>query len=152
MALLSRRASSAYLPISRPGLCTRIRRATAARSGQCVQVPSRSPSFICARCGGSHDGPPRAYAVNEPAGWGVTADPSSRRWGELFEEQAILHGPDSEEAWFIRAVISTSSSGVSMEGGPPRLAGRLATPAFEGRPPSVADGQATQPLTRGEFR
>jgi hypothetical protein len=43
--------------------------------------------------------------VNEPAGWGVTADPSSRRWGELFEEQAILHGPDGEEAWFIRGNI-----------------------------------------------
>jgi hypothetical protein len=43
--------------------------------------------------------------VNEPAGWGVTADPSSRRCGELFEEQAILHGPDSEEAWFIRGNI-----------------------------------------------
>jgi hypothetical protein len=43
--------------------------------------------------------------VNEPAGWEVTADPSSRRWGELFEEQAILHGPEGEEAWFIRGNI-----------------------------------------------
>jgi hypothetical protein len=43
--------------------------------------------------------------VNEPAGWEVTADPSSRRWGELFGEQAILHGPEGEEAWFIRGNI-----------------------------------------------
>ena len=48
---------------------------------------------------------PRAYLVAEPAGWDVTRDPSSRRWGEVFEEQAILHGPDGEEGWFVRGNI-----------------------------------------------
>jgi hypothetical protein len=62
-------------------------------------------TFRCVACGETHEGPPRAYLIAEPAGWEVTRDAKSRRWGELFDEQAILHGPDGEEGWFIRGNV-----------------------------------------------
>lgn len=62
-------------------------------------------TFECARCGGRHPGPPRSYFVAEPEVRADTRDPTTRRWGELFDEQAILHGVDGEEAWFVRGNI-----------------------------------------------
>jgi hypothetical protein len=62
-------------------------------------------TFQCVRCGEEHEGPPRSYVVAEPSGWAITQDPASRRWGEIYEEQAILHGPDGEEGWFLRGNI-----------------------------------------------
>ena len=67
--------------------------------------PTTSTQFRCAWCGELHDGPPRSYVVAEPAGWEITRDPASRCWGEINDEQAILHGPDGEEGWFLRGNV-----------------------------------------------
>jgi hypothetical protein len=42
-----------------------------------------------------HDMPALDWAFAEPAGWAATREPGSHLWGELFEEQAIVHGPES---------------------------------------------------------
>lgn len=48
-------------------------------------------SYQCRTCGQIHDGPPFSWNFGAPAGWEVTTDPTSRCWGELYDEQAILH-------------------------------------------------------------
>lgn len=57
-------------------------------------------SCRCRSCDQVHDGPPFSWGFGAPAGWEVTTDPASRCWGELAEEQAILHCQD-QTSYFI---------------------------------------------------
>jgi hypothetical protein len=51
-----------------------------------------------------HHLPPLSWSFAEPAGWAATREPSTRLYGELFDEQAIVHGPESS-GFYLRANI-----------------------------------------------
>ena len=51
-----------------------------------------------------HDLPPLSWSFAEPAGWAATREPSTHLYGELFDEQAIVHGPKSS-GFYLRANI-----------------------------------------------
>jgi hypothetical protein len=49
-----------------------------------------------------HDLPPFSWTFAEPTGWGITREPGSHLFGELFDEQAVVHGPNSS-GFYLRA-------------------------------------------------
>ncbi len=51
-----------------------------------------------------HDLPPLSWTFAEPAGWAATREPATHLYGELFDEQAIVHGPESS-GFYLRANI-----------------------------------------------
>lgn len=60
--------------------------------------------YRCRTCGEIHDLPPLSWSFAEPAGWGATRNRSTHLYGELFDEQAIVHGPTSS-GFYLRANI-----------------------------------------------
>jgi hypothetical protein len=59
-------------------------------------------SYSCRTCGARHDVPSLSWSFAEPAGWAATREPSKRLWGQLFDEQAIVHGLTSS-GFYLRA-------------------------------------------------
>jgi hypothetical protein len=59
-------------------------------------------TYRCEACGEMHDLPPFSWTFAEPTGWAATRDPSTHLWGELFDEQAIVHGPNGS-GFYLRA-------------------------------------------------
>ena len=45
-----------------------------------------------------------SWTFAEPSGWAATREPSAHLYGELFDEQAIVHGPTSS-GFYLRANI-----------------------------------------------
>lgn len=51
-----------------------------------------------------HDAPALSWSFAEPAGWAAVREPSAHLWGELFDEQAVVHGPTSS-GFYLRCNI-----------------------------------------------
>lgn len=60
--------------------------------------------YRCRACGEVHHLAPISWSFAEPAGWAATREPSTRLYGELFDEQAIVHGPTSS-GFYVRGNI-----------------------------------------------
>ena len=61
-------------------------------------------AYRCPACGELHDPPRLSWSFSEPSGWAATREPGSHLYAELYDEQAIVHGPTSS-GFYLRANI-----------------------------------------------